>query len=66
MTPQELLALWDRAVALHREYWRMMGSEMWKSPQFQGVKQRDAEAAVAWIMATGLSTPDGVSNGMAK
>ena len=66
MTPQELLALWDRAVALHREYWRMMGNGMWKAEQFADVKRRDSEAAVAWIMATGLSTPDGVSNGMAK
>ena len=66
MTPQELLALWDRAVSLHREYWRMMGNGMWKSEQFAGVKERDAEAAVAWIAATELSTPDGVSCGVAK
>ena len=66
MTPQELLALWDRAVSLHREYWRMMGNGMWKSEQFAGVRERDFEASVAWITATHLSGPDGVASGEAK
>jgi len=59
VTPKEILALWDRAVAMHREYWHTLDY----GKMTETVRKADTMASCALMMATELSCPDAVANG---
>lgn len=59
MTPKEILALWDRAVAAHRDYWAARDTRSLTDE----IKDADRKAAVAFIQALGEHGPDGVATG---
>jgi hypothetical protein len=54
-----ILALWDAAVAAHRDYWAARDTRSLTDE----IKDADRKAAVAFIQALGEHGPDGVATG---
>lgn len=59
MTPKEILALWDHAVAMHRAYWWAVDC----GQLTEAMRDADSKAVVQFKMATDLAGPDGVAAG---
>lgn len=59
MSPKEILALWDRAVAMHRAYWHALDF----GKMTDAVRKADLMSACMLVINTELQCPDAVANG---
>ena len=59
VTPKEILALWNMAVAIQRLYW----STLRDGTITDEIKEADKWACMQFINATRMSGPDGVAMG---